>query len=151
MLLPRNHRSLQHSHYVTPYRSIHHPTHIKSLTTSQSDFETIFTLTLSSVWGIIADRRGIFGGSAGTVLTLLSASSLSNLGFAPHSHRFYDFCWSKLLTATLVLTLLSDSADKHDETTSTLQDEHLYPITRKIFVSVFTSFLIASTGICAIL
>lgn len=156
MLLPGagQHRSSLRYSYVAPTsllsgfpRPIHH-----SLTLSQSDVEATCTLTLSSVLGIAADRCGIFGGTAGTVLTLFTAAFLSNtLGLAPHSHKLYDLCWSKILPATLALTFLNDDSPEGTDGDATIRsnkvyDEKLYPVQRKIFASICMSFFLASIG-----
>ena len=140
MLLPRLLSSLQHS--ATEYPGCHYHSHVNLLPQFQSDFDAAWVLSLSSTLGIVADRRRFLGGSAGTVITLLSASLLSNSGFAPHSHKLYDICWSRLLPATLALTLLNNThyGSVNDE------NQIVHPLTRKIYSSVFTSFLIASAG-----
>ena len=152
MLLPRQYSSFQKHLIVTPtFRRLQLPpfhTHRIPVHTHTSplDFEATWTLTLSSVLGIIADRYGILGGNSGTIITLLSASFLSNVGFAPYSHRFYDICWTTLLPATLAFTLLSNDSQDNDET-AVFMDESFHPIARRIFTSVCISFIIASTGI----
>ena len=66
------------------------------------------TLSISAAAGIAADKMKVFGGGgSGTVVSLLVASVLSNIGLAPTSHPLYDICWTKLLPASLALMLMA--------------------------------------------
>ena len=76
-------------------------------------FMALSTIGISSAAGWLCNEKGVLGGNAGTIITLLSAALLSNIGLfglvVPTSHYFYDICWEKLLPASLALVLLSAS------------------------------------------
>jgi len=60
------------------------------------------------------------GGGSGTVVSLLVASVLSNIGLAPSSHPLYDICWTKLLPASLAFMLMSGFGG--DDNGTSIQD-----------------------------
>ena len=67
----------------------------------------VAALTVSALAGTVADRFNLLGGGSGTLVSLVFASLMSNLGLAPASHPLYDVCWTKLLPASLALMLIS--------------------------------------------
>jgi len=76
-------------------------------TSLNSTGSAVAALTVSALAGTVADRFKLLGGGSGTLVSLVVASLLSNLGLAPASHALYDVCWTKLLPASLALTLIS--------------------------------------------
>ena len=84
------------------------------------------TLSVSAVAGIAADNMKLLGGGeSGTVVSLLVASVLSNIGLAPSSHPLYDICWTKLLPASLALMLMTGFSGDDNGTSirDTTEDE----------------------------
>lgn len=105
------------------------------ITASQSSSLLVaLTLTLSSALGFASDRFQIFGGSAGNIVTLVTAAFLSNVTrmfggataqlVVPTSHPFYDLCWTKFLPASLALVLFS-LAPSASPLTEEKEDEQL--------------------------
>ena len=79
------------------------------------------TLSISASAGAVADKMKLFGGGgSGTVVSLLVASVLSNIGLAPSSHPLYDICWTKLLPASLAFMLMSGFGG--DDNGTSIQD-----------------------------
>lgn len=80
---------------------------------SNSAASALTTLVASAAAGTVADRMNLLGGGggggggSGTIVSLLVASALSNVGVAPSSHPLYDICWTKLLPASLALMLMT--------------------------------------------
>jgi len=87
-----------------------------SLSAGTSAASAIATLSVSAAAGTVADKMKLLGGGgSGTVVSLLVASVLSNIGLAPSSHPLYDICWTKLLPASLALMLMTGfRGDDHE-------------------------------------
>ncbi len=91
------------------------------------------TLILSTCVGIFFEKIATKS-SGGHVITLLTAALLSNVSHAaggknwkiprvPTDHFFYDWCWSKILPASLVFALLASSSANGAESNRTATSE----------------------------
>ena len=84
-------------------------------TTTAAAAGSIIASTAAGMW---ADKHIRFLHGAGTMLTLLVASHLSNLNLSPSSHPLYEICWTKVLPASLALLLLSPNQTHEDDDTT---------------------------------
>ena len=89
---------------------------------SSSTTKAALGLTISSLLGILSDRRlKWIGDGNGIIITLLVASLCSNFGFVPANHFLYDLCWSHLLPMSLALLLLTNAESNKKSDSETIK------------------------------
>ena len=72
-------------------------------------------IVASTAIGMAADKKVRYLRGAGSLITILAASHLSNLGLSPISHPFYELCWTKFLPASLALLLLAPTIPEEEQ------------------------------------
>lgn len=70
------------------------------------------SVALSAAAGMVASKSRLLSG-AGTMVTLLVAAMLSNIGISPASNQVYELCWQKILPLSLALLLLAPQQDDY--------------------------------------
>jgi len=162
--IPFKRSKLHHFQYALPFKyfeeSIRKPkcnpelkprkiatTRLQSLPNA-STMSAASSLALSSAVGILSNRRlKRIGDGNGIILTLFTASILSNIKFAPSNHFLYDICWSHFLPLSLSLLLLSGSTStsSSDITSENLPVSYTRSASNQI-KRLFPPFLIGCFG-----
>ena len=101
------------------------------------------TLAASSLAGTLADRFTLF---PGTIVSLLVAASLSNLGLAPVKHPLYDVCWTKLLPASLALLIMSGLPSQNSANGASVSQNDDGSSSRETVMAVIFPFVIGAVG-----
>ena len=120
-----------------------------SLSAGAPATSALSTLAISAAAGTAADRTKLLGGGgSGTIVSLLVASVLSNMGLAPASHPLYDICWTKLLPASLALMLMTGLGGDKNELNEEEEDDSIEErdVVKATIKSVSLPFAIGSLG-----
>lgn len=110
------------------------------------------TVLLSSSTGMVCEKLKIVKSGVGTIISLLVASIFSNIGIfgcsIPTSSPIYDFCWSRLLPASLALVLISKGYEQTGEEKSigNVSGIHQKNIQRQVVANCGIPFIIGSIG-----
>lgn len=110
------------------------------------------TVLLSSSTGMVCEKLKIVKSGVGTIVSLLVASIFSNIGIfgfsIPTSSPIYDFCWSRLLPASLALVLISKGYEQavEEESIGNVSGNHQKNIQRQVVANCGIPFIIGSIG-----